>query len=54
MVEDVPDFGLLGYGSTPQEAKNDMLQAYEEIKELLLSEGKKPLELEFVYHYDTK
>ena len=32
MLEEVPDFGLLGYGNTPQEAKADMLQAYEEIK----------------------
>ena len=50
MVEELPDFGLLGYGNTPQEAKADMLQAYEEIKELLRKEGKEVPELEFVYH----
>ncbi len=54
MKEDIADFGLSGYGNTPQEAKSDMLQAYEEIKELLVAEGKKPLELKFVYHYDMK
>ena len=54
MVEEVPDFGLLGYGNTPQEAKDDMLQAYDEIKELLKAEGKNPAELDFVYHYDMK
>lgn len=54
MQEDVPDFGLLGYGNSPQEAKADMLQAYEEIKKVLREEGKTPTELEFVYHYDMK
>lgn len=54
MLEEVPDFGLLGYGNTPQEAKADMLKAYEEIKEILVAEGKTPAELEFVYHYDMK
>lgn len=54
MQEDVPDFGLLGYGNSPREAKADMLQAYEEIKEILKEEGKTPTELEFVYHYDMK
>lgn len=54
MEESVPDFGLLGYGETPQEAKDDMLKAYQEIKEILKEEGKTPVELEFVYHYDMK
>lgn len=54
MLEDVPDFGLTGSGNTPKEAKADMLQAYEKIKELLIEEGKEPVELEFVYHYDMK
>lgn len=54
MAEEIPDFGLLGFGNTPHEAKVDMLQSYEEIKELLLAEGKTPVELEFIYHYDMK
>lgn len=51
MQEEIPDFGLLGFGDTPQEAKKDMLRAYEEIKELLEAEGKQPTQLEFIYHY---
>ena len=54
MKEDVPDFALFGYGNSPKEAKEDMLKAYQEIKELLISEGKKVKDLEFVYHYDMK
>lgn len=54
MQEDVPHFGLLGFGDTPQEAKADMLQAYEEIKEMLKEEGKPVADLDFVYHYDMK
>ena len=52
MLEELPDFGLLGFGNTPQEAKADMLKAYEEINDLLVKEGKTPIKLEFVYHYD--
>lgn len=54
MVEEVQGFGLSGYGDTPQEAKADMLMAYEEIKELMQADGKVPTELEFEYHYDIK
>lgn len=54
MVEDVPDFGLFGFGDSPAEAKADMLHAYEEIRDILVSEGKTPVELDFVYHYDMK
>ena len=54
MQEDIPDFGLFGYGDSPREAKADLLRAYEEIKEILKEEGKAPVELEFVYHYDMK
>ena len=54
MVDEVPDFGLMGSGDSPQEAKADMLQAYEEIKEILIEQGKKPTQLEFTYFYDMK
>ena len=54
MKEDLPDFGLLGFGDSPQEAKEDMLKAYHEIKDMLIEEGKNPPELDFVYHYDMK
>lgn len=54
MEDEIADFGLSGYGETPKEAKEDMLHAYEEIKELLKEEGKSVPDLEFVYHYDIK
>ncbi len=54
MVESIPDFGLLGYGSSVQEAKDDLLSAYETIKEMLAEEGKVAPELNFVWHYDMK
>lgn len=54
MLEELPDFGLLGFGNTPQEAKADMLKAYKEINDLLVKEGRTPIKLEFVYHYDMK
>lgn len=53
VVEDIPNFGLYGYGGSPREAKEDMLEGYEEIKEILSEEGKKATELEFVYNYDV-
>lgn len=54
MVEEFPDFALFGFGDTPQEAKDDLLLAYEEIKELQAEEGKTMPELEFVCHYDAE
>lgn len=54
MVEEFDDFGLLGYGDTPAEAKADMLSAYDEIRDLFQSQGKSIPELEFTYHYDMR
>lgn len=54
MKEELPDFALFGYGNSPQEAKEDMLKAYEEIKIMLIEEKKNPPELDFIYHYDMK
>lgn len=54
MVEDYPDFGLVGAGETALAAKEDFLTAYEEIKSLLKEEGKEVPELEFDWHYDMK
>ncbi len=53
MKESVPYFALFGYGKSAEEARNDMLTSYEEIKADLAKEGKKVTELEFVWHYDT-
>ena len=38
--EDLPGFGLAGYGDTAEAAKEDMLKAYEEIKEMQTEESK--------------
>lgn len=52
--EDLPGFGLAGYGDTADAAKKDMLKAYEEIKEIQTEEGKEVPELEFIYKYDLQ
>ena len=54
MKESLPDYALYGYGNTAQEAKNDMLQSYQEITDMLKEEGINIEPLEFVYHYDMK
>ena len=52
MVNDLPDFALNGQGYTVEEAKNELICAYNEIKELLIEEGKKVPDLKFEYRYD--
>ena len=52
--EDLPGFGLAGYGDTAEAAKEDMLKAYEEIKEMQTEEDKEVPELEFIYKYDMQ
>lgn len=52
--EDLPGFGLSGFGDTAEAAKGDMLEAYKEIKEMQAEEGKEIPELEFVYKYDMQ
>lgn len=54
MKETIPHITLTGYGDSAQAAKEDMLLAFQEMKELLLEEGKDIPELEFIYHYDMK
>ena len=54
MQESVPYFALLGYGESAKEAKDDLLQSYEEIKEMLKEDGIEAEELTFVWHYDIK
>ena len=49
---DLPDFALNGQGYTIEEAKNELICAYNEIKELLAEEGKDASDLEFEYRYD--
>ena len=52
--DDLPGFGLSGFGETAKAAKEDMLKAYEEIKEIQAEEGKVVPELEFTYKYDLQ
>lgn len=52
--EDLPGFGLSGYGDTAEAAKADMLKAYEEIKELEEAEGKEVPDMVFTYKYDMQ
>ena len=54
MEDEFPDFGIIGSGETAQEAKEDFICAYEEIKEMLQEEGKEVPELEFEWRYDMK
>lgn len=54
MEETFPDFALAGFGDSAEEAKEDMLEAYGQIKEDLENEGKSMPDLEFIYHYDMK
>ena len=52
--EDLPGFGLAGYGDTAEAAKEDMMKAYEELKDMHVEEGKEVPELEFTYKYDMQ
>ncbi|MEG1860989.1 MAG: pilus assembly protein HicB [Bacteroidaceae bacterium] len=52
--EDLNGFGLAGYGDTAQQAREDMLTAYEEIKSMRCEEGKKTPSLTFEYKYDMQ
>lgn len=52
--EDLPGFGLAGYGDTAEAAKKDMLKSYDEIKEMQAEEGLEVPELDFLYKYDMQ
>jgi len=52
--DDLPGFGLSGFGESAEAAKEDMLKAYQEIKEIQAEEGKEVPELEFTYKYDMQ
>lgn len=47
-------FGVLGYGDTAEDAKNDLLSAYEEIKQDRAQEGKETPDIEFEWKYDLQ
>ncbi len=50
--EGIP-FGLLGQGRTVEEAKEDFINSYEEMMELMNDEGIECPELEFEFLFDT-
>ena len=52
--EDLPGFGLSGFVDTAEAAKEDMMKAYQEIKEMQEEEGKEVPELEFTYKDDMQ
>ena len=52
--EDLPGFGLSGFGDTAEAAKEDMMKAYQEIKELQKEEGQEVPELDFTFRYDMQ
>lgn len=49
MLDDMPGFGLAGYGDTVQEAIDNLYIAQEEMKELFHEEGKAFPELAFEF-----
>lgn len=52
--EEFEDFALAGYGETAKDAKEDLIKAYEDVKDVLSEVGKTVPELTFVWHYDMK
>ena len=52
--DDLPGFGLSGFGETAEAAKEDMLKAYQEMKEIQAEAGEEVPELEVVYKYDMQ
>ncbi len=52
MVEDMPGFGLAGYGKSVREAMDDLRFSEAETRELLRAEGKEMPELEYRFRFD--
>ena len=45
---------MSGFGDTAEAAKEDMMKAYQEIKELQKEEGQEVPELDFTFRYDMQ
>ena len=54
LMDDFDTFGLSGYGNSVEEAKTDFWRAYDEIKEIEESEGRKMPKFSAVYKYDMQ
>lgn len=54
MEEDLPDFGLAGYGTSAKEAIDDFFDSVNETKDLLKGKGKNMPDLSFSFYYDLQ
>ena len=54
MDGEVGGFALYGYGRTAKEAKEDLLEAYEETKQIKEEEGESMPDLRFEFRYDMQ
>lgn len=54
VTENLGNYGVAGYGESADEAKEDMLLCYQEMKEMNDEEGIETPELEIVYDYDMQ
>lgn len=54
MDNDMPDFGLAGYGESAKEAIDDFRVAVDETRELMRKEGKEMPEMTFDFCYDLQ
>lgn len=52
MDEDLPQFGLAGYGDSAKEAIEDFFCSLEDTKQILKDKGQDVPELTFVFTYD--
>lgn len=50
--DDTLDYGVLGEGYSIEEAKNDFMISYEEMRECFEEQGKEFEEVEFIFRYD--
>jgi predicted RNase H-like HicB family nuclease len=53
LEDDTLNYGVIGDGSTVDEAIADFKSVYEDIKKIYEEEGKHFVEAEFEFHYDT-
>lgn len=54
LEKDKFDFGLVGHGETAEDAKADLLTAFDELKDMYQKEGRKAPKLEFEFKYDLQ
>ncbi len=52
MLDEMPGFGLCGYGSSAKEAIEDIYVAEKEMREIMEENGETMPELEFVFKFD--